>query len=101
MLMREGAYIGINVIGQSVKYNGNIETFQNFQIVIILLMWIYVFNLGIGIVNMLPIKPLDGGLMFEEIVRHFTKRDTIIVKIVGGIMLIVLLFNLIGPIVVG
>lgn len=29
--------------------------------------WIFFLNIGIGTFNLLPAKPLDGGLMFEEI----------------------------------
>ena len=40
-----------------------------------LLWWLFVFTLGVGIVNMLPAKPLDGGLVFEEILKkHFGKK---------------------------
>jgi membrane-associated protease RseP (regulator of RpoE activity) len=65
-----------------------------------LMLWIFVFSLGVGIVNILPIKPLDGGLLFEEIVRRFTPRTKFIVRTVSGVMLLVLLFNLIGPVLV-
>ncbi len=33
------------------------------------LTWIYLLNLFIGITNLLPIFPLDGGKIFEEIVK--------------------------------
>ena len=65
--------------------------------IISLLIWIQIFSLGIGIVNMLPIKPLDGGLLFEELVGKRKHAGTI-VKSVGAVMLIILLFNLIGPV---
>ncbi|MCX6815621.1 MAG: site-2 protease family protein [Candidatus Aenigmarchaeota archaeon] len=59
-----------------------------------LLFWIYVFSFGIGIFNILPMKPLDGGLLLEEIMGKKRKR---IVTVVSVIMLLVILFNLIGP----
>ncbi|MBI3190392.1 site-2 protease family protein [archaeon] len=93
-----GAYLGVAVMAQSVSYNG--ESLYSYVMVSTLLMWIYIFSLGIGIVNMLPIKPLDGGLLFEEIVGKFTKHGKNIVRAVSIIMLIILLFNLIGPIFV-
>ncbi len=65
-----------------------------------LLFWIFVLNLGIGIVNILPIKPLDGGLFFEEMLGRFTKQTKTIVKTVSIIILLLLIFNLIGPIFV-
>jgi len=66
----------------------------------LILLWIYIFSLGVGIVNLLPIKPLDGGLIFEEITSKFTKRAKKITKIVSIIVLLILIFNLIGPIFV-
>ncbi|QUH23354.1 site-2 protease family protein [Methanobacterium alkalithermotolerans] len=31
--------------------------------------WISILNLGVGMFNLLPIKPLDGGLMLEELLK--------------------------------
>lgn len=64
--------------------------------IINLLVWIYVFSFGIGLVNMLPLKPLDGGLLFEEIVGRFTTRTKIIVNVVSIVVLILLLINIFG-----
>ncbi len=33
--------------------------------------WLFFLNLGIGLFNLLPLKPLDGGLIFEEIAKEF------------------------------
>ncbi len=63
-----------------------------------LFFWIFVLNLGIGIVNILPIKPLDGGLFFEEIVGKFFKNPAPIVKGVSILVVLLLVFNLLGPI---
>lgn len=63
----------------------------------LILLWIFLFCLGVGMVNMLPIKPLDGGLIFEELCGKFTKRAKYIVKAVTIIMLLILIFNLVGP----
>ena len=93
---RSGAYLGVSSLFPTVRYNGG--DFETYRIVATLLLWIYVFNLGIGIVNLLPIKPLDGGLLFEEIAGHFTSNTKFIVRAVSGIMLFVLIFNLLGPI---
>ena len=63
-----------------------------------LFFWIFVLNLGIGVVNILPIKPLDGGLFFEEIVGKFFKNPAPIVKGVSILVVALLVFNLLGPI---
>jgi membrane-associated protease RseP (regulator of RpoE activity) len=92
---RDGAFLGITPLFETYHYTG--QDFQAYQTIITLLMWIYIFNLGIGIINILPIKPLDGGLVFEELVgkRKWQKE---IVRTVSIVMLFVLLFNLLGPI---
>jgi len=61
--------------------------------------WIFALNVGIGVFNLFPIKPLDGGLMFEEIIKHFYK-DKKVRYLVIGVSLITLglvLINLFGP----
>lgn len=65
-----------------------------------LFMWIVVLNFGIGLINMLPIKPLDGGLFFEELLGKYTKKTKSIVKFVSILMAAVLVFNLIGPFII-
>ena len=58
--------------------------------------FIFLFSFGIGLVNLLPIKPLDGGLIFEELVSG-SRYKKMIVRGVSVFMLLVLLFNIIGP----
>lgn len=95
LLDRNGtAYMGITPASSAFILNAG----SGFIEVIRLIWWMFVFSLGIGIVNLLPIKPLDGGLIFEEITGHFTKRNAIIVKVVSVAMLLLLLFNIVGPI---
>ena len=62
-----------------------------------LLMWIFVLNLGIGMVNMLPIKPLDGGMIFEAIATKLSKHaGRHLTNLVSIMMFSFLLFNLFG-----
>ncbi|MEL7670560.1 site-2 protease family protein [Methanobacterium sp.] len=37
--------------------------------------WIGFLNLGIGTFNLLPLKPLDGGLMLEELLNYVTSSE--------------------------
>ncbi len=39
-----------------------------------LLNWIFIINLGVGLVNIFPIKPLDGGLMVEALGERFLPK---------------------------
>jgi membrane-associated protease RseP (regulator of RpoE activity) len=63
------------------------------------LVWVLFLNAGIGIANLLPIKPLDGGLMLEEIVKVFFKKRWVdkIVKVVSLFTLLLILIALFGP----
>ncbi len=72
-----------------------------YSFVSMIFMYIYLFSLGIGIVNLLPLKPLDGGLIFEEIVGRFTGRHKKIVAFMSSLMLLLLIFNLVGPVIMG
>ena len=66
-----------------------------------LLAWIVALNIGIGAANLLPIKPLDGGLMFEEITkRFFKKKSKKIVEAVSVLTLGLILIALFGPSIV-
>ncbi len=57
--------------------------------------WMVILNIGIGVMNLLPVKPLDGGLILESLSeRFFSKRSDIIVKGVSTIALLLLLSTL-------
>ena len=61
--------------------------------------WIFLINMGVGTFNLFPLKPLDGGLIFEEILKHFY-NGKYVKYLVNGVSLLVLallLFNLFGP----
>jgi membrane-associated protease RseP (regulator of RpoE activity) len=62
--------------------------------VVLLFQWIFVINLGIGLANLLPLKPLDGGLIWEEImIRFFKKKGIIISNFLNYLTLTLLLLN--------
>ncbi len=62
-----------------------------------ILQWIFTLNLGIGLFNILPIKPLDGGYMLEILLsyRLSEKQYTPIVNSISAIFAIVIVFSLI------
>jgi len=69
---RDGGYIGIRVGQQENVVDDSFDEYQGaLQWMISLLYTVSVLNLLIGLFNMLPIKPLDGGLMLETIVQHY------------------------------
>ena len=59
--------------------------------------WIMLLNVGIGIVNLLPIKPLDGGLMMEALTNRFVpKQSDFIVSFFAGMSLMLILWTFLG-----
>ncbi len=47
-----------------------------------LIFWLFMLNIGIGLFNLLPIGPLDGGRMFQLVCLKFFKKGTAL-KICG------------------
>jgi len=63
-----------------------------------LLVWVAFLNIGIGLVNLLPIKPLDGGLVYEEIFKViFRKNMPNLINAVSIITFAIILVNILGP----
>ena len=72
---------GLPIIGYSTGYNPLIEPYTNFYIVkgffsfipqsifwitVNMLYWIFWLNFAVGVFNVLPIIPLDGGYIFQD-----------------------------------
>lgn len=97
-----GSYIGISNAIIHVDVKGNLQAYKSvLNWFYGLLVWLHILNLGVGIANMLPIKPLDGGLFYEELFRkYFGDNGKKLIKIVSIIVLTLFLFNIFGiPIV--
>ncbi|MFB6088537.1 MAG: site-2 protease family protein, partial [Candidatus Aenigmatarchaeota archaeon] len=63
-----------------------------------LFVYIAILNLGIGVFNLLPIKPLDGGLMVEALSEKFVPEHS--EKIVRGVtflMTAIILVSFLAP----
>ncbi|MBI2547543.1 MAG: site-2 protease family protein [Candidatus Aenigmarchaeota archaeon] len=101
--IKNDTYLGIGV-RNSYEYKilgvgGDVSsTFLNvFFTVLTFLNWLYMISLGVGIVNLLPVKPFDGGLFFGEIFNKlFGNRGNLIINMTSIILLAVILFNLFG-----
>ncbi|MFH0956752.1 MAG: site-2 protease family protein [Candidatus Aenigmatarchaeota archaeon] len=60
------------------------------------LAFLFIINLGVGIVNLLPLKPLDGGKMWDIVLRRYIpKRAGLVMKILAYFILALLLANFI------
>lgn len=63
-----------------------------------LLKWLFLLNIGIGLANLLPIKPFDGGLMLEEILKKLSPGSwKPMHKFIGTLTLGLIIINIIGP----
>lgn len=62
--------------------------------------WLWIICIGIGMFNLLPIKPLDGGLIFEEIAGKFLRKNAarLVTFGVSLLMVAVVVFNIVGPV---
>jgi Zn-dependent protease len=93
-------FIGISNLTNVYKYklffSGYVPSFvvSGIQTWLNLLFWLLIFNIGVGIFNMLPIRPLDGGLMYEEIFKKKFAQHRIIMRVLEGIILVLIIFNL-------
>ena len=78
----------------------NYVSYKTFIMVVNLLSMIAQFSLAVGMVNILPIYPLDGGLMFEAVLKKYVKkarRVKTILNVVTYFLIIVLVFDFAGP----
>jgi membrane-associated protease RseP (regulator of RpoE activity) len=74
------AYVGIRM-GNNMVVNpevsmtwGNALPWIVFPLVD-LFYWIFILNFLVGTFNLLPMKPLDGGVMFEELLRYKLSKE--------------------------
>jgi membrane-associated protease RseP (regulator of RpoE activity) len=81
-----------HVVERYSSFSGGIDwVFQLFA-------WLVFLNFGIGLVNLLPIKPLDGGLMYEEIIKIiFRKPKPKYVRALSIFTFLLIIINIIGP----
>lgn len=79
----EGGHIGIRV-GQYPIIKDQFSQYEGFlSWFISLLQTVGLLNILIGLFNMLPIKPLDGGLMFETVVSEYAEERINLVNAVS------------------
>ena len=63
-----------------------------------LFQWIAMLNLGIGLFNLLPIKPLDGGYMFQILLSYKLSEEqyTPIVNALSVVLAMVIVFSIVA-----
>ncbi|MEM2192151.1 MAG: site-2 protease family protein [Candidatus Hadarchaeales archaeon] len=63
------------------------------------LKWIFVLSLGVGLFNLLPAKPLDGGYVLEALLELKISREKArkVVKATSYLVLILIIINIATP----
>ncbi|MEM5875133.1 MAG: M50 family metallopeptidase [Candidatus Aenigmatarchaeota archaeon] len=96
------SFIGINNVKTYFVYKGSkkkvSESFISlFSHLLILFRWVLLLSLGVGLANMLPIVPLDGGLVVRDILIEYfgKKRGEMITKFVSIAFILIILFSFI------
>lgn len=92
-------YIGITDFNIKTKFKPGIsDGFGNFILWVLKLMfWLFVVNLGVGLFNLLPLGPIDGGRMFLVLSSIIFKEEEKAKKFwssVSYFLLIVIFINL-------
>jgi membrane-associated protease RseP (regulator of RpoE activity) len=87
---------GFPYIGISSMVNARYPTM--FLFIFPLLGMIASLSIFVGIFNILPLYPLDGGLMVEALAEKYAKkRSKKIVKAISCLIIIILIYGVIGP----
>jgi len=72
-----------------------------FEFMFPLIWWLTTLGQLVAIFNLLPIYPLDGGLMVEAVAEKINKKYAKkIVRVVTIIVLAILVFNFVGPAII-
>jgi len=97
---KDEAFLGISISKFSTepKYGGKlfgwfVKIFGWFSL---LTFWVFNINIGIGLFNLLPLGPVDGGRMFYSAVFHFTKNKILSLKILNYLSLFILFLIIIN-----
>ena len=63
-----------------------------------LFQWIFMLNLGIGLFNLLPLKPLDGGHMLEILLSYKLPEEKCksLVNALSLVMAMIIVFSLVA-----
>ena len=70
-------YIGVSKLADVEEYKPEFAAFGGgIEFIGGLLFFLFVINFGVGLANLLPIKPLDGGRMWEVLFQKISKKHS-------------------------
>ncbi|MBI2148176.1 site-2 protease family protein [Candidatus Woesearchaeota archaeon] len=79
------------------------ENYKNFSWIykifgwlVMLFFWIFNISIGVGLFNLLPLGPVDGGRMFHSAMLHITKNKNKAMKILNYVSFFILAMILIN-----
>lgn len=64
-----------------------------------LFIWLFIINLGVGSLNLLPIRFLDGGYLYETILQRYFNKKIVdnIITILSIVSVFLIFMSLFGP----
>ena len=99
------AFLGVKFRQNTIVKPSLQESYGNLPLLLIyasrLFYWIFMLNIGIGIINLLPLGPIDGGRMADLALRSVIKDKKVAAKtytIITTFSAALLLFNILAPI---
>jgi membrane-associated protease RseP (regulator of RpoE activity) len=99
----EAAFFGIGGLTQEQSFKDQYVHLEKFEGVInwftLLLVWLFIISIGIGLFNLLPIGPVDGGRMFLVaalwVFKNDEKKAMKALSIISTIILGIIIINMI------
>jgi membrane-associated protease RseP (regulator of RpoE activity) len=102
---QEKSYIGISNVKTDLYYKGPLEFLGNARMGESIYFWFFglfnwalILNIAVGVVNLLPILPFDGGLIQQALFEKIFKKETAN-KVVIGLSILtasLIILNMVG-----
>ena len=83
-------------LGIVINNIADVKEFKRVLWVLTLFFWLFVITVGVGLFNLLPLGPVDGGRMFYVLLGYFTKDEKKVAKIWGSVALMIFILILVN-----